>query len=588
MRMSKLFSQTLREIPAEAETSSHQLLLRAGFIRQLGTGIFSYLPLARRSMTKIENIMRQEINIIGGQEITMPVVHPAEIWQESGRWYKIGDEMGRFTDKNKHNMVLSMTHEEVIADLVRKEIRSYRQLPQLLYHIQTKWRDDPRPRAGLIRAREFTMKDSYSLDMNWDGLEKQYNAHYQAYLNIFQKCGLQVVVIKSDTGIMGGQLAHEFMYLTPIGEDTIFICDHCGYLANKQVARAKKIPIIDDSLLPLQKVATPNSKTIEKLANYLSISTNKTAKAVFMVASMRKNNENIDQFIFVIVRGDMEVNETKLANALSASDLRSATDSEIRAVGAVPGYASPVGLNDIIIITDDLIPQSTNLVAGANLEGYHLMNVNYGRDYTADIIADITSVQEGDECIQCGQPIRSERGVEVGNIFKLGTHFSESMGCNYLDSKGQSHPIVMGSYGIGIGRLLACIAEEHHDEHGLVWPITMSPYQIHLISLPFKPGETLLGDTNQAEMLYQKFSELNIDCLFDDRDESPGIKFNDADLIGNPIRLTISERSIKNGGIEFKRREYPEKTIIPITNIIPTIQEEIKRMEKSLSGPLLL
>jgi len=582
MRMSKLFSQTIREIPSEAEITSHQLLLRAGFIRQLSAGIFSYLPLARRSLTKIENIMRQEIDNIGGQEITMPVVHPAEIWKESGRWYKIGNEMGRFMDKNNREMVLSITHEEVIADLIRKEIRSYRQLPQLLYHIQTKWRDETQPRAGLIRAREFTMKDSYSLDTDWDGLDKQYKAHHRAYQNIFHRCKLPVISVKSDTGMMGGKIGHEFMYLTLIGEDTLLICDSCGYSANKQIAWAKKLPSIEESLLAIEKVATPNSKTIEDLAGYLSIPTHKTAKAVFMIATILKDNEKDDRFVIAIVRGDMEVNETKLTNALNASKIRPATEDEIRAVGAIPGYASPVGLKDAFTIVDDIIPISPNLVSGANIEGYHLLNVNYERDYKADIITDITVAQDGDACIECNHPLRSVRGVEVGNIFKLGTHFSVSMGCYYLDKQGQSLPIIMGSYGIGTGRLLACIAEEHHDDYGLIWPITVSPYKIHLISLPWKNSNAGNADPNMAEMLYQSFKEEKIDCLYDDRQESPGVKFNDADLIGNPIRLTISERSINNGGLEYKRRNKQEKIIIPYETVIPAMHEEIKLLESEI------
>lgn len=584
MRMSKLFSQTLRETPAEAEISSHQLLLRAGFIRQLASGIFSYLPLAKRSLTKIENIMRQEMNAIGGQEITMPVVHPAEIWQDSGRWYKIGNEMGRFMDKNNHDMVLSMTHEEVLSDLVRKEIRSYRQLPQLLYHIQTKWRDDPRPRAGLIRAREFTMKDSYSLDADWEGLDKQYEAHHQAYQNIFHRCDLPVIAVKSDTGIMGGQIAHEFMYLTKIGEDTLIICDNCGYSANRQIARSNKVPLMDEPQLAMEKIDTSNSKTIDELASYLSIPTFKTAKAVFVIATALKEKEKFDRFVFAIVRGDMEVNETKLANALNATELRPATEMEIRAVGAVPGYASPVGLNDVLTIVDELIPHSPNLVSGANIEGYHLRNINYGRDYAADIIADITTAHDGDGCAECGQPLRSVRGVEVGNIFKLGTHFSEAMGCYYLDPQGQTHPIIMGSYGIGTGRLLACIAEEHHDEHGLIWPISVSPFQIHLVSLPWKTNSIGGEGPRLAELLYQKLTEEEIECLFDDREESPGIKFNDADLIGNPIRLTLSERSMNNGGIEYKLRDKQEKVIIPYENIIPAMQAEIKNLGNKMQN----
>ncbi|MFZ2095001.1 MAG: proline--tRNA ligase [Anaerolineales bacterium] len=577
--MSQLFSQTKREIPAEAEIPSHQLLLRAGFIRQLSAGIFSYLPLAKRSMTKIENILRQEITTIGGQEITMPVVHPAEIWRETGRWYQIGNEMGRFKDKNEHNMVLSMTHEEVIASLARDEVRSYRQLPQLLFHIQTKWRDDPRPRAGLIRAREFTMKDSYSLDADQSGLDKQYEAHFQAYHRIFRRCSLPVVAVKSDTGMMGGKSAHEFMYLTPIGEDTLIVCNHCGYSANRQIALKKKQPITEEKELPLEKVATPDCKTIDDLSKYLSIPTNKTAKAVFMVATILNENQRIDRFVFVIVRGDMDVNETKLATSLHAIALRPAVEAEIRAVGAVPGYASPIGLKDVSIVVDDIIPESTNLVSGANIEGSHYINVNYGRDYRADIVTDITTTNGGDECINCGQSLHSIRGVEVGNIFKLGTWISEAMGCTYLDRDGKSNPIYMGSYGIGVGRLLACIVEEHHDEHGIIWPFSVSPYQVHLINLPWKASIDQGWSQSTVENLYQKFQEEDIEIMFDDRQESPGVKFNDADLIGNPIRLTISERSLKSGGIEYKRRDKPEKVIIPYENILPAIKAEIKELE---------
>lgn len=579
MRMSHLFSQTKREIPADADIPSHQLLLRGGYIRQLGAGIFSYLPLARRSLSKIENIMREEINAIGGQEITMPAVHPAEIWQESGRWYQIGSEMGRFKDKNNHDMVLSMTHEEVIASLVREEIQSYRQLPQLLYHIQTKWRDDPRPRAGLIRAREFTMKDSYSIDADQSGLDIQYDAHFLAYQKIFHRCYLPIIAVKSDTRMMGGNIAHEFMYLSPAGEDTLMICDNCGYSANRQIAAYKKAIIMDDQEQTLEKVATPDSKTIEDLAAYLSIPTYKTAKAVFMVATIPQGKETSERFIFVIIRGDMEVNENKLANILHAIALRPAVDAEIRAVGAVPGYASPVGLKNVLVIVDNIIPYSKNLVSGTNIEGYHYRNVNYGRDYQAEITADITLAKDGDECNVCGRTLHSIRGVEVGNIFKLGTRYSESMGCTYLDRDGKSNPVYMGSYGIGTGRLLACIVEEHHDEHGIIWPISVTPYQIHLIVLPWKSINDGGEGQNKAEMLYQLINKEHLECLFDDREESPGVKFNDADLIGNPIRLTISERSLNNGGVEYKRRDMPNKMIIPYENIIPALKEEIKNLE---------
>jgi prolyl-tRNA synthetase len=399
MKMSRLFSQTLREAPADAEVASHQLLVRAGFIRPLAAGVFSYLPLARRSLKKIEAILREEIEAIGGQEITMPIVNPADIWRETGRWYQIGAEMGRFVDRRGRDMALAMTHEEVVADLVRHEIRSYQQLPQLVYHIQTKWRDDPRPRAGLIRVREFTMKDSYSLDSSWEGLDKQYRAHYQAYFNIFHRCGLDVTAVASDTGMMGGQMAHEYMYLTPIGEDTLLLCDACHYAANRQIARFRKLPAQNETLLPIEKVATPECKTIEELANFLGVAKARTAKAVFMVATLSEGEKDIDRFIFAIIRGDMEVNETKLANALKAKELRPAREDEIRATGAEPGYASPVGIGKAgetgigekgLIVVDDMIPLSPNLVAGANEAGFHLRNVNYERDFTANLVADFS------------------------------------------------------------------------------------------------------------------------------------------------------------------------------------------------------
>ena len=592
MRMSQLFSQTLREAPTEAEVPSHQLLVRAGFIRQLATGIFSYLPLGRRVLTKIENIMRKEMDAIGGQELTMPVVHPADIWQETQRWYKIGSEMGRFKDKSGRDMVLAMTHEEVVADLVRKEIRSYRQLPALIYHIQTKWRDDPRPRAGLIRVREFTMKDSYSLDADWEGLDRQYRAHYQAYYDIFHRCALPVQAVKSDVGMMGGSLAHEFMYLNPIGEDTLLICNSCGYSANRQIARFRKAPIPAEEPKPIEKVPTPGTKTIEALADYLGIPKSKTAKAVFVVASLQQGKETVNRLVFAIVRGDMEVNETKLANALAAKEIRPAREDEISAVGAVPGYASPIGIKGVLVVVDDSLPGSPNLVAGANKAGFHLRNVNYGRDFQADVVADITAVEEGSACPQCGSPLHTLRGVEVGNIFKLGTWFSEAMGCYFLDQDGKSRPVIMGSYGIGSGRLMACIAEAHHDEDGLVWPVSVAPYQVHLLALAGKErtqGTENLGDEIDltpeeiAGQVYQEFMAAGIEVLYDDRNESPGVKFKDADLIGLPIRVTVSERSLKAGGIEFKRRDSREKTIVPIAGLPGKVRADLQMLEDEIA-----
>lgn len=587
MRMSRIFSTTLREAPSEADVASHQFLLRAGFIRQLATGVFSYLPLAHRAMARIENIIRQEIEAIGGQEISMPVVHPAELWQESGRWYEIDAELGRFKDRSGRDMVLGMTHEEVVTDLARKEIRSYRQLPVLVYQIQTKWRDEPRPRSGLIRGREFIMKDSYSLDADFAGLDRQYRSHYQAYFNIFHRCGLRVIAVSSDVGMMGGELAHEYMYLAPIGEDTLILCHACGYAANRQVAAARKAH--NDDMPParsMEKVATPDCKTIADLARFLNIAESQTAKAVFMVASMgAKGQPARDQFVFAVVRGDMELNETKLANALHARALRPATEEEIIAVGAVPGYASPVGLKNVLVVVDELVTRESNLVSGANEAGYHLLNVNYGRDYTAQIVTDLVAAREGDACVKCGAPLRAVRGVEVGNIFKLGTRYSGALGATFSTADGQEKPLVMGSYGIGITRLLACVAEEHRDENGLVWPVTVAPYPVHLIVLVGKASGA--ANIAEADRLYQALCAAGLEPLYDDREESPGVKFKDADLIGLPLRLTVSERGLQAGGVELKRRDCAEREIVPLEQVLARVKQELAQMESQIAAAVV-
>lgn len=583
MRMSQLFSQTLREAPAEAEVASHQLLLRAGFIRPLASGIFSYLPLARRALNKIEQIVREEMDAINGQEITMPVVHPAEIWQQTGRWTQIGAEMGRFQDRAGRDMALAMTHEEVVGDLVRREIRSYRQLPSMIYHIQTKWRDEPRPRAGLIRVREFTMKDSYSLDADWDGLDAQYRAHYSAYFRIYQRCGLPVLAVRSDTGMMGGKEAHEFMYRTPIGEDTLLECAACGYAANREVARFKKPELPPEAPLPLEKVATPGTTTIDSLAQFLNIPAAKTAKAVFMVATVHEGEADQQRFILAIIRGDMDVNETKLANAVGAKAMRPALEDEIRAVGAVPGYGSAIGTSGAWVVVDEAVTTTPNLVAGANEAGYHLLNTHYERDYTAQTVADIAAARAGDSCPNCGQPLHSIRGVEVGNIFKLGTRYSDKMGCTFLDREGKAQLVIMGSYGIGIGRLLACIAEEHHDANGLCWPVAIAPYPVYLVLIADE-GRLAAG---QADKLEADLRAAGVEVLYDDRAERPGVKFNDADLIGLPLRLTLSKKSLEKGGVELKRRTGGEVELLPLKTVVARVRAELDALRTEQSAPAL-
>lgn len=579
MRMSKLFSQTLRDAPAEADLASHQLLLRAGFMRQLAAGVFSYLPLGWRALRKIEDIIRAEMDAIGGQEISMPVVQPADLWKESHRWYIVDESLTRFQDRGGRDMVLGMTHEEVITDLIRKEIRSYRQLPVLLYQIQTKWRDEARPRGGLIRVREFTMKDSYSLDADEAGLDAQYRAHYQAYFNIYHRCGLPVISVGSDTGMMGGKLAHEFMYLTPVGEDTLLVCDQCGYSANREIARFQKPAAADEAPLPVEKVSTPNTTTIDSLAALLNIPHAKTAKAVFLMATMLDGAERFEKFVFAVVRGDMDLNEVKLTNVVGATALRAATEVEIQAIGAVPGYGSPVGVHDCLIVVDDAVAKSPNLVAGGNEAGYHLLNVNYGRDYQADIVADIAAAKADDACLVCGKPLKVVRGVEVGNIFKLGTRYAEALDATFIDAEGHSKPVIMGSYGIGVGRLLACVAEEHHDEDGLIWPVSIAPYQVHLVMLP--------GGEDAADRLYKDLQKAGIEVLYDERDERAGVKFKDADLIGLPVRLTVGERSLQSGGVELKRRDVKERRIVSLESAVAETQAELAALQAALDAAVV-
>jgi prolyl-tRNA synthetase len=560
MRLSQLFFASLRDDPGEAEMASHRLLLRAGYVRQLGSGIYSLLPLGFRVNKRVEQVIREEMDRIGSQEIEMPVVHPADIWRASGRYDAIGSELTRFKDRNGRDMVLAMTHEEVVGLLLADVIKSYRQLPVTLYHFQTKWRDEPRARGGLIRVREFVMKDAYSCDRDEAGLDVSYEAQHGAYVRIFERLGLKTVAVSSDVGIMGGTQAHEFMVLNPAGEDVLVLCEACGYAANRQVARILRPDPQPEAPLPREEVATPGTTTIASLAAFLGVPASRTAKAGFFLTGDGR-------LITSIVRGDHEVNETKLANAVGASTgIRPATVEEIRAAGMEPGYGSPIGAHDTVTVVDQLVARSPNLVAGANREGYHYRNVNVGRDFTPDVVVDITNAQEGDPCPNCGTPVILRNGIEVGNIFKLGTKFSDAAGATYLGEDGREHPIVMGSYGIGVGRNVACIVEDHHDDKGIIWPEEVAPYAAHLVAIGTNKDPRVKEVAERLHAVAQDAGDWR-DILYDDRDESPGVKFTDAELLGMPWILTVSPRSLAAGGVEVTNRATGERSTRSIEDV---------------------
>jgi prolyl-tRNA synthetase len=559
VRTSRLLGLTLREAPSDADIASHQLLVRAGYVRQLAAGIFSYLPLAQRSLRKIARILREEMDAIGGQEVSLPVVHPAELWQATGRWDAIDETMARFQDRRGRDMLIAMTHEEVVAHIASTEVRSYRQLPMLVYQIQTKFRDELRSRGGLIRVREFSMKDSYSLDRDLEGLRLQYAAHHGAYMRIGRRTGVPLVPVLSDTGMMGGQVAHEFMYVTPIGEDSLVLCSGCEYAANLEVARFERGEPEGEAPAPLEKVHTPGTRTITQLSELLGVGAERTGKIVFFIGTF-PDTEGSERLVIALVRGDMEANPIQVQRKLGAIALRPAHDEEIQAVGAIPGFASPIGIDraGCLVVADELVARSPNLILGANEPDFHLLNTNCGRDYEPDVVAEIAAASDGATCGECGGALRLARGVEVGNIFQLGTRYSESVGAFFTDESGEERPIVMGSYGIGLGRLLACVAEEHRDDRGLMLPISVAPFEVSLVSLA-RSGDTAAA----ADRLYEELQAAGLEVLYDDRDASPGVKLNDADLQGMPLRLLVSERSLKAGGVELKRRSRDEARLVP-------------------------
>ena len=552
MRLSRLFGKTQREVPSEADTISHQLLIRAGMLRQLTAGVYCYLPLAWRVLRKIEGIVRDEMNKAGGQELSLPVLQPIELWQKTGRDAAFGKSLFTLSDRKERQLVLGPTHEEVITELVSHHIQSYRDLPLLLYQIQTKFRDEPRPRGGLVRAREFAMKDLYSFDADEEGLNQSYQKMLNAYHSIYARCGLPVILIEADSGAIGGKDSHEFMVISETGEDEVIYCDSCNCATNVEKAKSVKKTVSGGKALPLEEVDTPGYCTIEEVSDFLKVPRSRTLKAVFYIAD--------GKLVFVVIRGDLEVNEVKLKNTLCCTELRLATEDEVKAAGIVAGSASPVGLKDIKIIADDSVNTSTNFIAGANKPDIHLRNVNYPRDFAADLVCDIALARAGDICPGCGGKLLSAQGIETGHVFKLGTFLSEKLGAFYTDADGASRPIVMGCYGIGIGRLMSAIVELHHDDKGIIWPLSVAPYHIYLCPL----HQETPGVMEAAEALYTELEAQGLEALLDDRSESPGIKFNDADLLGIPLRLTISPRTLEKESVELKWRSEKKFELVPL------------------------
>ena len=560
MRLSEMHLKTLREVPSEAELASHILLLRTGMIRKLVSGVYGFMNMGYRSVRKIEDIIRQEMDAKGGQEILMSAVQPAELWQESGRWYAYGPELWRLKDRNGRDFCLGPTHEEIFTDIARADITSHRQLPVNLYQIQTKYRDEARPRFGLMRSREFIMKDAYSFDKDDEGLDESYKKMFSAYERIFKRCGLDCRPVEADSGAIGGSNSHEFTAISEVGESEIAFCESCDMAATLERAEVvdAKTTGSEKDFLPMEDVHTPDSKTIEDVAKYLGISEDKTMKALLFI-TYNEDGEK-DKYVAAFVRGDRELNMTKLINALGIPEhaIEFADEKEMSAVtGCVGGFTGPVGLHDCIVVVDSELPGQVNLVAGANKAEYHTKNVNYGRDYKADILVDLKTLREGDACPVCGKPVKTARGIEVGQVFKLGTKYSESMGAYYKDENQKEKPIVMGCYGIGVTRTLAAVVEQHHDENGIIWPISVAPY--HCIITLINPKDDVQREL--AESIYTSLQGMGVEVLLDDRTERPGVKFKDADLLGIPIRITVGKLA-GEGQVEYKLRRDENKTVL--------------------------
>jgi prolyl-tRNA synthetase len=563
MRYSEMHLPTGREVPSDAEVISHQLMIRAGMIRKLTSGIYSYLPLGYRVIRKVEQIVREEMNKGGAQEVHMPMVQPAELWQESGRWVYYGKELLRFRDRHERQYCLGPTHEEVITDLIRNDIKTYRQLPRNLYQIQTKFRDEVRPRFGVMRCREFGMKDAYSFDADEAGAEKSYEKMFTAYNNIFRRCGLRFRPVEADSGSIGGKYSHEFMVMAESGEDAMVFCKECSYAANlekAEVAKPKKNNIQEKDFLPLENIHTPNARTIEEVSSFLKVKPQNIVKTLIFNAD--------GQPCAILIRGDQEVNETKVKNYLGAVELELADDEMIKkATGAPRGFAGAVKIKTRVI-ADYSVMNMTNFVTGANKEDYHLKNVNVERDFNVESFADLRIVEENDGCPRCGGKIQFARGIEVGHVFKLGTKYSQAMKAVYLDKDGQEKTMIMGCYGIGIGRTVAACIEQNYDANGITWPVPLAPF--HVIITPVNVNEKDVFDA--AENLYNGMLSKGIEVIFDDRDERAGVKFNDADLIGIPFRVVIGKKNLLQGNVEMKIRKTGENKIYPLSEIIQAVK----------------
>ncbi len=573
MRYSKYFIPTHKEAPSDAEVISHQLMIRAGMIRKLTSGVYTYLPLCLRSIRKVENIIREEMNRAGAIEILMPAVQPAELWQESGRWEHYGRELLRFKDRHNREACFGPTHEEVITDLVGKEIHSYKQMPINLYQIQTKFRDEIRPRFGIMRGREFIMKDAYSFDVDEAGANLSYEAMYEAYTRIFERCGLKFRAVEADTGTIGGSYSHEFMVLAETGEDQIVNCTECDYAANLERAEIKPSQTLPEpevkEMHTIMEVDTPGIKTVEDVIAFLSVSPSQLIKSLIFVVDGEE--------IAVLIRGDHELNEAKLKSLLRAQTVELASKRVVEEITGAPiGFAGPVGLN-VKIVADHALKGMRDFVTGGNRKDLHLRNVNMKRDFEIDLFGDLRIITPQDSCPRCGKKIEFGRGIEVGHIFKLGTKYSQALKAVFLNRQGKEAPIIMGCYGIGVGRTVAAAIEQNHDKDGIIFPIPIAPFEVTI--LPLQMHDTVVVET--AEKIYTELLDIKVDTLLDDRDERAGVKFNDADLLGIPIRVTVGVKGIKGGQVEIKLRSETESFFMPINNAASSIKEKVETLNDS-------